>query len=243
MIWGMVPRLVIFDCDGVLVDSERISNAVLAEALRSLGLAITPEEAHDRYRGMFLSEIRADAERRLGAPLPPDFLAAFERAREHAFRESLQPVPGAAAMVSKVTALGIAVCVASQGKLSKTELTLSLTGLRDLFGPDALFSAHGVARGKPAPDLFLRAATAMGCAPERCVVVEDTMIGVQAARAAGMRVIAYAPDGDGDVFRGAGAETIGALDELPGVLAGEGSGVTTAPGLRSRSRGSAPAAR
>jgi HAD superfamily hydrolase (TIGR01509 family) len=210
--------LVIFDCDGVLVDRERISNDVLAAALRELGLAISAQDAHDRYRGMFLSEIRADAERRLGAPLPPEFVDTFERAREEAFRASLQAVPGAARAVREIRALGFEVCVASQGKLSKTELTLRLTGLRDLFGPEALFSSHSVARGKPAPDLFLHAAVTMGCEVSQCVVVEDTMIGVQAARAAGMRVIAYAPDGAAAAFRAAGVETVGALEELPEAL-------------------------
>jgi HAD superfamily hydrolase (TIGR01509 family) len=219
MIWGVPSRLVIFDCDGVLVDSEGISNAVLGAALRALGIDISAQEAHDAYRGMFLSEIRADAERRLGAPLPPDFLDTFEGAREDAFRESLEPVPGAADAVQEVKALGFDVCVASQGKLSKTELTLTLTGLRDLFGRDAVFSAHSVRRGKPAPDLFLYAAATMGCAPELCVVVEDTMIGVRAALAAEMRAIAYAPDGDGDVFRSAGVDTLRALGDLPGLLA------------------------
>lgn len=221
MIRRVAPRLVIFDCDGVLVDSERISNAVLADALNALGLAISAEEAHERYRGMFLSEIRADAERRLGGVLPPDFLETFERDREDAFRESLEPVPGAAAMVREVKAMGFDVCVASQGRLSKTELTLTLTGLRDLFGAAALFSAHSVGRGKPAPDLFLRAAAVMGCEPERSVVVEDTMIGVQAALAADMRPIAYAPDGHRDVFRAAGVETVGALEEVPALLTTE----------------------
>jgi HAD superfamily hydrolase (TIGR01509 family) len=224
MISGVSPALVIFDCDGVLVDSEGISNAVLAQALRGLGLTISAEEAHDRYRGMFLSEIRADAERRLGAPFPPDFLQTFEREREEAFRASLRPVPGAASAVREVRAMGFDVCVASQGRLSKTELTLSLTGLRDLFGPDALFSAHSVARGKPAPDLFLHAAATMGFSPEQCVVVEDTMIGVQAALAAGMRVIAYTPrgegygDGDREACGAAGVATVSALDELPECL-------------------------
>jgi HAD superfamily hydrolase (TIGR01509 family) len=215
------PVLVIFDCDGVLVDSERISNSVLADALNGLGLQISAEEAHDRYRGMFLSEIGADAERRLGATLPPDFVEMFERDREDAFRASLEPVPGAAAMVSEVKALGCDVCVASQGRLPKTELTLTLTGLRGLFGADALFSAHSVGRGKPAPDLFLHAAAAMGTDPERCVVVEDTMIGVQAARAASMRAIAYVPDGDRDGFGAAGVETVGALAEVPALLTTE----------------------
>jgi HAD superfamily hydrolase (TIGR01509 family) len=215
------PVLVIFDCDGVLVDSEGISNAVLAQALSRLGLEISGEEAHDAYRGMFLTEIAADAERRLSAPLPADFMERFERDREEAFRAQLQPVPGAAQAVRAVAAMGYEVCVASQGRLSKTELTLTLTGLRDLFGPDALFSAHSVGRGKPAPDLFLYAAAAMGAEPDRCVVVEDTMIGVRAALAAGMRAIAYAPDGAADAFDAAGVKTVRALDDLPGLLAGE----------------------
>lgn len=222
MIWRVVPRLVIFDCDGVLVDSERISNAVLADALSALGLAISADEAHDRYRGMFLSEIRADAQRRLGAALPPDFVERFERDRADAFRAALEPVPGAAAAVAEVKAMGCDVCVASQGKLSKTELTLRLTGLRDLFAPAALFSAHTVARGKPAPDLFLHAATTMGARPEQSVVVEDTMIGVRAALAAGMRAIAYTPDGEREAFRVAGVETVGTLEEVPALLARAG---------------------
>jgi HAD superfamily hydrolase (TIGR01509 family) len=210
--------LVIFDCDGVLVDSERISNAVLAEALTAVGVEVSADEAHDRYRGMFLQEIRADAERRLGTALPDGFVETFERDREEAFRAALQPVPGAAAAVRAARAVGYEVCVASQGRLSKTELTLSLTGLRELFAPDALFSAHSVARGKPAPDLFLHAAATMGWEPAQCVVVEDTMIGVRAALAAGMRAIAYAPDGGGDAFGDARVETIGALEQLGGVL-------------------------
>jgi HAD superfamily hydrolase (TIGR01509 family) len=221
MIWRVTRRLVIFDCDGVLVDSEGISNAVLARALSSLGLEISGADAHDAYRGMFLTEIVADAERRLGAPLPPDFLETFERDRVDAFRASLEPMPGAAEAVRAVTAMRSDVCVASQGRLSKTELTLTLTGLRDLFGPDALFSAHSVPRGKPAPDLFLHAAAAMGAEPERCVVVEDTVIGVRAALAAGMRAIAFVPQGDGDVFRAAGAATVRALHDLPGLLTGD----------------------
>jgi HAD superfamily hydrolase (TIGR01509 family) len=210
--------LVIFDCDGVLVDSEGISNAVLAQALRAQGLEISGDEAHDAYRGMFLTEIVADAERRLGAPLPPHFLETFERDRADAFRASLEPVPGAAEAVQAVKAAGFDVCVASQGKPEKTELTLTLTGLRPLFGPDALFSAHSVARGKPAPDLFLHAAASMGYAPAHCTVVEDTMIGVQAALAAEMRPIGYASGGNRAAFRAAGVETVGALDELPAVL-------------------------
>jgi HAD superfamily hydrolase (TIGR01509 family) len=151
--------------------------------------------------------------------LPPDFVKTFERDREDAFRAALQPVPGAAKAVQDIKAMGFDVCVATQGKPGKTELTLTLTGLRGLFGEDALFSAHSVARGKPAPDLFLDAAAKMGAEPERSTVVEDTMIGVRAALAAGMRVIAYVTDGDVEEFRAAGAQIARSLGEVPGLLA------------------------
>jgi beta-phosphoglucomutase-like phosphatase (HAD superfamily) len=110
------------------------------------------------------------------------------------------------------------VCVASQGKLEKTELTLRLTGLRDLFAEDALFSAYSVPRGKPHPDLFLHAAAAMRASPGRCVVVEDTTIGVIAARSAGMRTLAYAADADESALRAAGAEILRSLADIPALI-------------------------
>jgi beta-phosphoglucomutase-like phosphatase (HAD superfamily) len=110
------------------------------------------------------------------------------------------------------------VCVASQGKLEKTRLTLGLTGLRELFGPGALFSAESVPRGKPHPDLFLHAASVMGSSPASSVVVEDTPSGVTAAVSAGMRALGYAADSDEVALREAGAETFHSLDELPRLL-------------------------
>jgi HAD superfamily hydrolase (TIGR01509 family) len=127
-------------------------------------------------------------------------------------------VSGAARAVERVRSASVAVCVASQGKLEKTRLSLELTGLRDLFPDRALFSAESVARGKPHPDLFLRAAAVMGVAPAACVVVEDTPSGVTAAVSAGMRVLGYAADSDEAALRRAGAEIVRSLDELPGVL-------------------------
>jgi len=112
----------------------------------------------------------------------------------------------------------VAVCVASQGKLEKTRLSLELTGLRRLFGEDALFSAESVPRGKPHPDLFLHAAGTMGAEPAACAVVEDTPSGVTAAVAAGMRVIGYAADSDEAALRAAGAEIVHSLDEVPRLL-------------------------
>jgi HAD superfamily hydrolase (TIGR01509 family) len=210
--------LVIFDCDGVLVDSEAISNGVLAEMLSADGLPTTLGEARSEYQGLLLADVAARAEAKLGRPLPAGWLAEYERRRAGAFRRELQPVAGAAEAVRHLTASGIEVCVASQGKLAKTKLTLGLTGLRDLFAPDALFSAESVARPKPFPDLFAHAARAMGSDPSACAVVEDSPSGVTAAHAAGMRAIGYAADSNAQALRAAGAETLGSLELLPALL-------------------------
>ncbi|HEX4189106.1 MAG TPA: HAD-IA family hydrolase [Solirubrobacteraceae bacterium] len=212
------PQLVIFDCDGVLVDSEPISNRVLAELLSAEGIPTTPAESRRAYQGLMLSEVLAAAEASLGRPLREGFLENYERERDAAFRRELRPVAGAAQAVERITGAGIAVCVASQGKLAKTRLTLEVTGLEGFFADDARFSAYAVERGKPAPDLFLHAAATMGSPPAGCVVVEDTPSGVSAAVAAGMRALGLAADSDERALSEAGAETIPSLAELPGRL-------------------------
>jgi HAD superfamily hydrolase (TIGR01509 family) len=211
---ALKQQLLIFDCDGVLVDSEVISNEVLARMLTEAGLPTTLPEARAIYQGMLLGDILREAEARLGSSLPEGWLAEYEHQRGEEFRRDLKPVPGAAELVSKVKAAGIEVCVASQGKLEKTRLSLELTGLRDLFGEHALFSAHSVARGKPAPDLFLHAAAEMGAQPQRCVVVEDTPSGVMAAASAGMLVFGYAADSDEKSLRSAGAWIVHELSDV-----------------------------
>ena len=211
-------RLVIFDCDGVLVDSEPISNGVLARLLTAEGLPTTLAEARRDYQGLLLSEVVRDAQARLSHPLPGDWLERYERERGEAFRRELEAVEGAAEVVARLSAAGIGVCVASQGKLEKTRLSLELTGLRRLFSAEALFSAETVARGKPHPDLFLHAAAVMGASPHECVVVEDTASGVTAAASAGMRVFGYVADSDRSALRRAGAEELESLRELPALL-------------------------
>jgi HAD superfamily hydrolase (TIGR01509 family) len=211
-------RLVIFDCDGVLVDSETISNDVLARLLSDEGLPTTLAQARRDYQGLLLGQVVRGAEAKLGRPLPAGWLARYEREREQAFRRELAPVPGAAKLVAGVLAAGVAVCVASQGKLEKTRLSLQLTGLRQLFDEQALFSAESVPRGKPHPDLFLHAASTIDAEPAACVVVEDTTSGVTAAVAAGMRAIGYAADSDESALRAAGAEIVHSLDDVPGLL-------------------------
>ena len=217
-------ELVIFDCDGVLVDSEPISNTVLAQALTQIGLPTTPQQAISDYKGRHLRDVIEHAEQRLGGALPPGWVERFERDRADEFRRSLGPMPGAADAVRAARAAGLSVCVASQGRLEKTELNLSLTGLRELFDADAVFSAFSVPRGKPFPDLFLYAAAQMGVAPARTLVVEDTTIGVEAALAAGMRAVGFAlggeggDDSDAEALRAAGADVIHGLAELGGRL-------------------------
>jgi HAD superfamily hydrolase (TIGR01509 family) len=213
------PELVIFDCDGVLVDSETISNRVLAEMLSAEGLPTTLTQSRRRYQGMLLADIRSRAEEKLGRALPGDWLARYESERDAAFQRELAPVTGAVETVQRVTAAGLGVCVASQGKLSKIALSLSLTGLDRLFPQTARFSAYSVANGKPAPDVFLHAAASMGIAPVRCIVVEDTPSGVTAAVSAQMRAVGYAADSDEQALRAAGAvEILHSLDQLPPLL-------------------------
>jgi HAD superfamily hydrolase (TIGR01509 family) len=212
--WG----LIIFDCDGTLVDSEEISTEVLADSLSESGLATTTAEARREYQGLLLTEIDARAQAKLGRPLPDGWLERFERDRAERFRRELRPVPGAAETLRKIKAAGIAVCVASQGKLEKTRLTLELTGLRELFAEQQLFSAWSVDRGKPHPDLFLHAARAMGIEPRDCVVVEDSPSGIEAARAARMHAVGLAPRDGGELLRAGADELVSSLYELPARL-------------------------
>lgn len=213
-----MQELVIFDCDGVLVDSEVISNEVLARMLTREGLPTTLSEARRDYQGAQLADVQSRAEAKLGRSLPAGWLAEYEHERAEAFRHGLEPVAGAAEAVRRVKAAGLKVCVASQGALSKTRMTLGLTGLRNLFPHHALFSAHDVARPKPDPALFQHAARTMNTKPSACVVIEDTTSGVTAAVAAGMRAVGYAADSDEDALRDAGAEIIHSLDGLPKLL-------------------------
>jgi HAD superfamily hydrolase (TIGR01509 family) len=213
-----VPELVIFDCDGVLVDSEPISNRVLAEMLADEGLDITPGQARREYQGLLLGDVVAHAQQALGRALPADWAERYEQRRDAAFAAELRAVPHAQEAVRAVRAADIGACVASQGRLRKTRRSLATTGLTGLFAEEALFSAEAVARGKPHPDLFLHAAAAMGARPERSVVVEDTPSGVAAGTAAGMRVLGYAADSDEAALRAAGAEIVWSMADVPGQL-------------------------
>jgi HAD superfamily hydrolase (TIGR01509 family) len=216
------PGLVIFDCDGVLVDSEGISMRELTRSLTAAGATLTEDAVRDEFVGISLADIEAKAGEHVGGPLPDGWLERFLAARAAAFERELQPVRGAAQAIEAVRALGWETCVASGGRLEKMAQTLRLTGLDGCFPAERIFSATMVARGKPAPDVFLHAAQACGFEPSACVVVEDSAPGVIGALAAGMRTLAYV---DGDAALAArlttrGAEPIGDLRDLPTRLVG-----------------------
>jgi HAD superfamily hydrolase (TIGR01509 family) len=211
-------KLVIFDCDGVLVDSEAISNAVMAASITAAGLPTTAEEVAARYQSMRLAEIGATIERQLGKGLGEAFWDQFDEDRTAAFQSSLKAVDGASETLAAIQSAGISTCVASQARLSKTKLTLGLTGLRRLFADSELFSADTVPRGKPFPDLFLHAASALGVAARDCAVVEDSSIGIRAALAAGMQAIAYVPPGATPPSRDPAVTTVDHLTQLTKLL-------------------------
>jgi HAD superfamily hydrolase (TIGR01509 family) len=210
--------LVIFDCDGVLVDSETIANRVLAETFTAIGLPTTPEQALELYKGRILKDVTARAEERNQGPLPEDWIDQFESARAEAFKTELKAIDGSREAVEAVRNAGIDCCVATQGKPNKTALTLGLTNLRELFDEDAIFTAYEVERGKPFPDLFLHAARSRGQDPTECVVIEDTVLGVTAAAAAGMKVYGYAAETPADQIEQAGGTPFASLHEVPGLL-------------------------
>lgn len=215
---GPQRYLVIFDCDGVLVDSEPISNRILAAAITSAGLPMALEEVARSFESWRLRDIQAEVERRLGTRLPSGWLAEFEADRAAAFEEGLRAVPGILEVLAQADESGLPMCVASQASREKMTLTLGLTGLGDFFPGPTLFSSTMVERGKPHPDLFLLAADSMGFEPAQCVVVEDGVPGVEAGRRAGMKVLGYAPADSVDRLRRAGAETFTSMADLPPLL-------------------------
>lgn len=207
-------ELVIFDSDGVLVDSETIANRVLAKTLTECGLPTTPEQALKLYKGRILRDVTALAEERHGGPLPATWIEEFEAARAIAFKNELTAIDGAREAVEAVKAAGIDVCVGTQGKPNKTALTLGITGLRELFDEDAIFTAYEVPRGKPFPDLFLHAAKSRGVDPAKTAVVEDTVLGVTAGVAAGMTVFGYAHETPASDIEAAGGQPFDVFNQV-----------------------------
>lgn len=212
----MPCKLVIFDCDGVLVDSEAVANRFLARLLGDAGYAISYEGCRRRFVGRTIELVQEMVERESGLSLGADWPAKVRAGTEEAFQAGIDAVPGAETAIRALRDAGIPFCVASSGRFSKMRTSLAKAGLLHLVG-HVLFSAEQVARGKPAPDLFLFAARTMGAAPGDAVVIEDSMPGVHAGIAAGMRVLGYVGDPltDADGMDAAGAELFDDMAKVP----------------------------
>jgi HAD superfamily hydrolase (TIGR01509 family) len=207
--------LIIFDCDGVLVDSEPIANRVFTAALHELGFDWSYAQVCERFIGLSMTRCVELIEDDLRRPIPVDFLDDLQRDTFEAFRsEELQPVSGVAQMLDN---LHRPYCVASSGEPEKMQTTLGLTGLLSRF-TGRMFSAQQVPRGKPAPDLFLFAAESCGVEPSRCVVVEDSVPGVQAAVSAQMTVFGYSERADRSALAAHGAVVFDSMLDLPDLI-------------------------
>jgi HAD superfamily hydrolase (TIGR01509 family) len=212
----IVTELTIFDSDGVLVDSEIIALTVLARTASEEGAAIGVDEAIRSFRGLKMADCVREIERRLGRGVRETFVADLRRATALAFDAELKPVEGIHAALAEIT---VPVCVASNGPMSKLTHTLGLTKMLGHF-EGRIFSAYEVGSWKPDPCLFLHAAQTLGVHPSRCVVVEDSLSGIHAAKAAGMRVLGFT-GGDPSVELELGAiceDLFHRMSDLPGLL-------------------------
>jgi HAD superfamily hydrolase (TIGR01509 family) len=226
------PELIIFDCDGVLVDSEVIACRADALCLAEIGIAISAEEIMDRYLGISAAEMCTDIELRLGRSLPANFTETLRARVAAVFDTELVPIVGVEAMLE---ALPFRRCVASSSAVERLRHSLSLTGLLGYFEPN-IFSATQVGRGKPAPDLFWFAADSMQATRATCLVIEDSVPGVQAAVAAGIPVIGFTGGGHcrpghADRLLAAGAVTVAsAMWQVPGLVGDVGRSTQSTTG-------------
>lgn len=218
------PRFdaILFDCDGVLVDSEPIVNRLIWEMLIELGIDISLEDSIQRFLGKAIrEELDAIAEMR-GAPLPPNWLSTFQARRNVLLEAEVEAVPHIGHAIDVLSRLGLPMAVASGADRMKVELQLNRTGLIEHFQPTdvRIFSATEVARSNPAPDVYLLAASSLGVSPSRCLVIEDSPTGVTAGHAAGMTVLAYAGrNAPGPLIAAGATRTFTDMRELPELLA------------------------
>ena len=212
------PKLVIFDCDGILVDTENLANQRLAEWLSAAGFTTTLEYCRKHFSGRSMVSVQQDVEA-TGVSLGADFVERWNAGLPNLFAHGVEAIPYVREFIEKVRAAGIDYCVASSARVSKMHITLGQTGLLPLF-EHAMFSSTMVGRGKPFPDLFLHAATTMGFAPADCIVIEDSVAGTEAGIAAGMRVFSYHADpySDPDGLAEAGGILFDDMRELAGLV-------------------------
>lgn len=206
--------LLIFDCDGVLVDSEPLSNRIFNTMLGELGIVMSLEETVEKYVGRSMKSCYEMIYQEYGVEVPPEFNADYQQRIKQVFVDQLQAVSH---IHETLAILPYPRCVASSGSHEKMQTTLGVTGLYAHF-EGRIFSATEVQNGKPAPDLFLYAAAAMGVVPERCIVIEDSVPGIQAALTAGMKALGYAERSPAHKLEQAGATVFKSMKELPAIV-------------------------
>jgi HAD superfamily hydrolase (TIGR01509 family) len=210
-----ISSLIIFDCDGVLVDSETLENEVVAQCLTEAGFPMTGPQARERYIGLSMAKLMELVEAEMGQPLPESWLADFHARSRARLQVEIAAIEGVTEAIDAIEATGLETAVASSGEHAKMAITLGKTGLYERFR-GRIFSAEEVAHGKPEPDVYLLAARKLGYDPQTCFAVEDSPNGVRAAVAAGMYVFGYAAQIDPARLTEAGAhEVFNNMSDLP----------------------------
>ena len=210
----MKYKCIIFDCDGVLVDSEAISTSILIEMAKPLGLHIDSGFATRQFSGKSLQNCFNFIEEKIAKKLPDNFEKEFRNKTFAAFKKDIKPIPGIHELLNKIT---IPYCVASSGPMEKIQLNLTTTNLIDKF-TNRMFSAYDIGKWKPDPGIFLHAANKMGFQPNECVVIEDSMAGVEAANAGGFDVYAFVNEGHENIFENTTAAVFYKMNELQNLL-------------------------
>ncbi len=217
----MPLSLVIFDCDGVLIDSEAICNRIVADMLTEAGWPMTSEESHERFIGLSFYDMQPLIQAHLGRGLGPDWVDTVVARVTAAMADEVELVPGARMALDSVTAMGLPWRVASNSSHVEMDAKFRRTGLLDLVAGRVHSAVDVIAlggAGKPAPDVYLAAAAAEGVPPHHCLAIEDSVAGVRAAIAAGMTCYGYCPDDDGAHLRSAGAQPFRSMHAMPDLL-------------------------
>ncbi len=210
----MKYKCIIFDCDGVLVDSETITCKVIVEMAKSVGLDIDLDFAIKQFSGEALHRIFAYIEERIDAPLPDDFEPVYRKKTYAAFKSEIQPIKGVHALLDRIN---VPFCVASSGPVKKIKLNLTTTKLIDKFNEN-IISSFEIGSWKPEPGIFLHAAKKMGFKPNECVVIDDSIYGVTAAKAGGFDVFAYVNDSNENPFENTDVKVFHDMNKLDGLL-------------------------
>ena len=217
-------QMVIFDCDGVLIDSEALCNRVESAMLTELGWPLSPAECHERFLGQSFHDMVPLIEARIGKPLGAAWVDRIVARLTAVLAVETRPIAGAWDALTGITALGLPWRIASNSSHTEMDAKFACVGWTSLVQGRVHSAASIIARGgrgKPAPDVFLEAASAEGIAPAHCLVIEDSAAGAHAARAAGMACLGYAPDHDGAALRAAGAMPFRPMHAIPALVRGD----------------------